>query len=64
MIARYFPQLDVWNLDEFEFAFWSENALWLDAREHLAMQEKALVAMGSAIGGSAPQQPPRPSGKH
>ncbi len=64
MIARYFPQLDVWNLDEFEFAFWSENALWLDAREHLSMQEKALVAMGSAMGGSSPQQPPRPSGKH
>jgi hypothetical protein len=43
-------------MDEWEFAFWSENAQWMHSQMLMIQQTNAL----GMIGGGSPAPPPRP----
>jgi hypothetical protein len=52
MTAHYYPQLDLGNMSMQEFAFWSENALWVHSQMLMVQQANSLGMLGG--GGRKP----------
>lgn len=46
-MAHYFPQLDINEMDDEDFAYWSENALWLHESMMMIQQSNAAAMMGA-----------------
>jgi len=46
---HYYPQLDLRTLSFDEFAFWSENALWVHQQMMIVQQSNAVGAMFGGV---------------
>ena len=46
MLAYYYPQFDLKTMSFEEFAFWSENAMWMHSQMLMVQQSNALGMLG------------------
>jgi len=63
LIAHYFPGINLDELDEWGFAFWSENAQWMHSQQILIQQANMMGMLGGGGGAPKQQSAPRPPGR-